>query len=477
MAKLNEVEKRFQTRLVTDLEPYVGKGYWVHFGQTPKLGIKPSLISGDYSHNDPVGVYFYPLDWLLSSPRFIDGAQFATEYPYWTVVKIIENPNGVVFSQLTSEKLEQLAKRLNWTNWEKEKTHSGFPATPPEQFWWYIRTDKHRGNSLLKGIPYVIDDGLGVIYPREPYQMAVLDPRCITVIAKGLQYSHGEKWKHAQNKEPLGTARYTVIEIMKQLRGRYGGDITWKDKIPTLTISIPEKSTSFVIKYRTSYSPSIALEAKWGRAVRHLSMDVIKIERSSMEVVMDYYTSVMDHIIMLGAKGKDLFFTPVISEKQAKQFMATIVDLKGMEVTTEISNDSAFMSVVAKKTFTEEKNKLEVGIVASIRKASKEEPVSWMVYVKVNGFHIVDARVEDPDKLGQAIKDSLIERTTHYKKSEDGNSYSRRKFYYDGDFIAFLGWVSYNSNIIVLKDNEEYIKAYEADKNKSYLFSEIKRVF
>ncbi len=74
---------------------YAHKGYYIHFGKTPKVG-----VSTVHAHTDPHGVYFYKLDWLIDNAKF---DQYALTYPYYSIVAIKKSTKGITLQDFTEK--------------------------------------------------------------------------------------------------------------------------------------------------------------------------------------------------------------------------------------------------------------------------------------------------------------------------------------------------------------------------------------
>ncbi len=465
MPILNELEYRYRTNLVSSIERYKGLGYWIHFSEMPKMGVRPVKTF----HGDPKGVYFYALDWLLQSARFEEGIQYATKFPYWTIVELKESPDGIVFRKTKEAQYQALADRNNWERWEPQlKAGKAANEKLPKIFWRYLKTlPSADPNRALRGVPYIVDDGLGIIHYMEPEQLLVLDPRCIRVIDHGQQSP--ADWKTREAKDPMGEHRYMIVEFFKQLRGQHGGELVWNKKIPSLVINRSGAQFTITVRKAGMFNAYIAMESVWGRATNSDTITVDKLHNMSMTTATEYFSKVIEHITMLASKKKDLFFTPHKSEKQAIADIKSLID-SSFEIKTEIDNKSAYMNVSARKTVTEGGVELNISVYAWTDKNKS----GYGVWGKIGSYHVLEARAETIEELPDMIKSSLYARTEMWKKS-DREKYNRY-FYYDEDFVAFLGWISYNSGITVLQDNKTEIEAFNKI-DRDMLLGEIKRVF
>ncbi len=470
---INEVEYQYRTRLWSDIKQYVGKGYFIHFGQTPKMGVR---VGGKF-HSDPYGVYFYDLDWLVKSERFSRGEQFGTNWPFWTIVERLPDDHGIVFSRLTYDEIDEIAKRNQWSLWDDFRAsyfmNQKKAQSPAQLFWDYIRAcspmmrggkDFPTQNSALKGISYIYDDGSGTIHGGEPYQMVVFDPRIIRVVASGNQGA-------PEDDKLMNGHRFAFVDLLKRLRGEYGGEINWKAKIPTLKFD--HKGASFKLTWFPSgWDAKLRMDVAWGRATKSFSFSEGQFHIQSMEAVKKFFTDIVEKFSALAAAGKDIFFKPVLSEKDALAGVKSLINTEGFEFRTEIDNDHKQMTVLAEKSVPIGEDRDLTTIVNCI----SGEYVRWAVTIKIGHYTIAAARVpENINDVAQTLKDNFEQSLENVKPNNEGYG---GKFYYQEDYTAFIGMVSQLSGIETLKNAySDAIKAWDDYQNKQLLYRDIRRIY
>lgn len=465
MAILNEVEYTYQTRLWSDIRPYVGKGYFIHFGKTPKLGINPT---GKF-HSDPNGVYCYSLDWLAQHPRFINGEQFGINWPYWTILQLNKNDHGVILSRLTIEDVNTIAQRNNWPKWDEISGESRFDNSPAGLFWSYIkacgqgRRDLISQNAALRGISFIHDDGMGIIHGSEPNQLIVLDPRVVKVIQTGNQ---GDP----KDDKLMNGNRFAFVDLLKKLRGEYGGDLLWKQKIPSLKFEY--RGARFHLTwFPGSWDASLRMEVHWGRASKIISFKEGQFTTQSMETVMKFFTDIVEKFSKLAAAKKDIFFKPILSETDARAGVKALVD-DSFTFRTEIDNDSKQMTIYAEKEIVIGKMKL-TSVVYCI---NGDDKVRYAANVKLNAYGMTSARVsEDSSALGAVLKSHFDQ--TLEGVNPDSDSY-RGKFYYKDEYDAFAGMVAKMSGIkSMMSDYSEEVEQWLSFENKAEIYRDAIRIY
>ena len=478
MNYLYEVERRYYSKLVSQVEQYRGRGLWIHFGQTPQMSIHPAA-----THPDPKGIYFYPLDWLLGVINDHDSNyKFASNYPYWTIVSLTQSPDGIVMSDIDHDRLIKIAKKQKWldfSDWLEKNSSSNADAysvrmnKPPTLFWRYVKqNDGKRANTLLRGIPYVIEDGTGSIHTNEPMQLVVLDIRVISIIAKGNQYSGkfvAKSINHIDDNPEI--IKNITTSILKELRSRYGGEITYHKSEPELTIT--GKYSNFVIGLdKTSFSnDGYKMTARWGRAVKTIRIDLLTVKKTPMATVVDFFASVIDHINRLGPR--DLFFAPETSIKTAQTIISKVLPKAVLK--TEINNSQAYVETIGENIFEEAGIKLRTSVRAYLEKtktdwfidgriALSDKSASW------DGIFL-SYRATDLSDLS-SLRQDMLEKTELHSPTSD----LYRKFYGRDDYEAFLGWLCVNSGISALLSNQDWIDQYRR-ADKTTLMRDISRVY
>jgi 8-oxo-dGTP pyrophosphatase MutT (NUDIX family) len=112
---------------------YAGKGYYIHFGQTTKLG-----VSTRHNHSDFEGIYFYSLDWLIgeqSNKNLYD--QYALTFPYYTIVKINHTKSGIRLQNFCLTHMQSIVEGASlhsvYDEWRSNRVGSSTRLTHAEQ--------------------------------------------------------------------------------------------------------------------------------------------------------------------------------------------------------------------------------------------------------------------------------------------------------------------------------------------------------
>jgi hypothetical protein len=207
---------------------------WIHFTNTPKLGINPKK-----SHRDPPGIYFYPIRWLLRIEDD-DGpglSQYGTSMPYYYICSIPTH-SLINLSRMTIKQIEMIATRNGWYDDlevlrrdSKLLNNSNQPMAPkllrkPGGFFYasldYLANIKGKQwLPLLKGINGLYDPGYGIISPNETHQCVVFNRSLLKIISFG------------NNKD------YTMkiyAEAVKQIAEELGVKFFYKNNIPCMEI-------------------------------------------------------------------------------------------------------------------------------------------------------------------------------------------------------------------------------------------------
>ena len=201
---------------------------FIHFTKglpdgNPKLGVNPSKTAG-IQHKDPRGIFGYPCDWLLAD----NTNRYATNYPHWYILKLIKSDRGVDLKTSSYAQLIDIATANGWDYFyelfaEKDLTDPHVRTNSYGSYWYgtakwlALSTTDHivtsvRGSklwselspaakekeeeklqsimkvlkrnwfSLIKGVSYILDPGMGVIHPNEPAQIVFIEPGSYKVL-------------------------------------------------------------------------------------------------------------------------------------------------------------------------------------------------------------------------------------------------------------------------------------------------------
>ncbi len=473
MQRIDEIEFRYTSPLFRQISAYAGKRYFIHFGQTPKMGVNVSP-----SHGDPAGVYFYPLDWLLHQPRFDKGEQYGTEWPFWTIVSLDEgHDTGVNLKRLYEEELDEIAERNRWPHWkifkDQQKSSTSSKQTAGQMFWDYIRqlslrvrgtatNDWISQNAALRGISYVYDDNQGIIHNREAAQLLVLDPRAIKVVATG-QVKHEARGFYSVE------SREHSMAVLKELRGLHGGELTWKNKLPTLKFS--KGDAQFTIRARNeAWTTILGVEAHWGRATKQFSLKSSDMANATMAQILDQFDRFIGTVAELAKRKRDLLFTPLMSEKDARaKLLSSLSEPDTFEIKTEIENDSRVLTVHAERNHDFGETKITTIAYATCR----SNETFFSVVVKVNGYQVASARASEDTDMLRLLIPRLEESFKYVDPDADGPH-----FILEEEYRAFRGFLVKECGVKVLIDNfAADIEYWENYKDKPEVYRETKRVY
>lgn len=441
---LHEIEFQYRTNLAKTLEPYLGKGYFIHFSNVNKLGVRTKTF-----HSDPHGVYFYDLDWLYRDKRFSDGEQYATQFPYWFIVKLNPSPNGIVMSELTDEKLDDLAAQRGWDI-------SDGDGNPAKRFWNFVnihspirRTkDMPSHNEIVKGIPYIHDDGMGIIHNREKNQLFVRDIRSITLVDSGVNASGGDSKAQGNN---------TILAILTNLRGQYGGAITWNKKLPSWSAEKNGAKFSIRIDGHSLYSYALEMNVEWGRAKNFVRVPLSDLERVSLSDAVSRFSSVIDKTAMLSKAGKDLFFTPPIPiEAMEDEVRSAGID----DFVTSINNHRK--TVTVGKTVTGKTNDVSFAVVLEYetwaREADEDDRIRALFVANIQGYVVANTTKSNIEECIHSVRDALEERFPEVDPSKYRYSFTTER-----DRKAAMGWLVSKLSISKLSEiMKEEIAAFES---------------
>lgn len=393
-----EIELRYRTNLIDQLEKYQGHGYWVHFSNTDKLGVNPQA-----RHGDPKGIYFYYLDELFDYTRFRNGHQYATYYPHWTIVELIPNEHGM--DQVSSE------------------------------FW----NDVKQGAATLRGIPYVVDSK-GIIHNLEPHQLLVRDPKSIRIIARGVTKGTSD-YKLGQGED---ANTIMVINFYKKLLAQYGGEIKWKDKKPNLVMTI--SGASFSLSY-DGFRNRMTMQSQWGDAQEIVSREMSK---DSLDNLVKSFSGMIDMVVMYQKRKKYILFQPVRDIKnitaELKAFSTAPYDIRNL-----IRNKNKIIDIELVRDYQEGGNKISSRVVAQVT----NETIRYSAYIKVNAYHLVNAQADDLNTLRTEIEKSFKERGSEF--SPDNKSDYRKVFHSSIYYEAFLNWVVENSCLPISHEGQKEV--------------------
>lgn len=519
-SKLTEADWYDQSPLTDILRKYQGKGLYIHFTNgapnrfatvdgkptddsrnVAKIGINPVMglsqaakaDRGVYaSHKDPIGVYLYPVDFLLSgTERLRRGQQYGTDMRFFFIVKVEGSRNGIDLRWVTEAEIEALAVRNGWqdelyafkamspADQAKHLPHYYNPQYPGSFLWHFldrlVKDGKISWNKALKGVDYIRDPGLAIIHSNEPDQMLVINPRLIKVVDSGentpIRASGGDpktQWKTVRER------------LLKGLRAEFGGDLTFKDKAPTLTFTVGK--TLFTATLGDRYDvPTLNIAYRFGRAVGTIYISDTIIRDEPLTTVIEKAKTEVERI---ARRKSDLLFTPVISEKDAQALFRRIGAVT-WEFKTEINNDGGrYNGMIITGTHQgADDPALLTRIVVTV--GTEDIRISGTVAImgtSIASLYLPQSERIKPEEVEKAF-DELASRyaeslRNHFDYLRPGKSGWRARFYDDADADAALGWVALHAGVTfedrVRRELAPEIKAFTDRESKGGLLSDIR---
>jgi hypothetical protein len=185
--KIHEDAEQFASELFQALKNNTTPDLYVHFTQTPKIGINPKP-----THGDPAGIYAFPKKYVLSSK--INSNTMFVSYPYAYIIKLKPETRTLNLQNVSQQQADQFvekhksmiaADRLDHLN----SSGQWAPKSPGEKFWQalqYLKQSNYKANGLngllrKMNIDAVYDEQ-GIIHNNEKEQLLVLTPNVIEVV-------------------------------------------------------------------------------------------------------------------------------------------------------------------------------------------------------------------------------------------------------------------------------------------------------
>lgn len=476
----------------------------------PKLGINPKS-----QWRDPKGIYFYPVDWVLGySERIASANQFGLSYPYYYIADVeLNDPGGINLATVTWAEVEAIAQRNGWYEQMMafrqlpfdEQKHKMFSYSRPDlpgSFLWHfvdrmVQDGKITWTTAFRGISYIRDPNLAIIHSNEPDQLLVLAPRLIRNVQIG------------ENKTPIKPTEmdkpaqwtYAMLSIIKAVRGEVGGDLTWKDKKPTLAFRIGNAAFSLAVGTDTWRTPALRLIYTWGRADGSLTITNQQMREQSAAVVVE---RIVNKVKQIGAMKTDLLFKPLIPIAEAKRFMMReVMNNMGLSIKTEIHNGeneatSKYSVVYLRgKSAPHEINGVpiavtvnlgvqqnEVGIHCNVRVGRQEHAMYGQSDSSVATLQQMS--VATLQQMLEGAVDDIAEHFDRFVASEiapldPGAKYGRHPRLEAEQLAPFKGWMVLNCGLslggLLSERYREEIAAYEKYSDKDRLLNMVRYVF
>lgn len=460
---LNEVEWADQTPLYPILQ--ANRGRYIHFTNFPKLGVKPMST---WKGVGPLGVYFYPVDFLLSdADRVREGDQFATGFKHYFLADLDFSQPGLDLSNATLEQARAVAEQNGWIDhFERFLSGQEVPSLAinaakrgdyGEMLWQFVKQLNFNGtmtwNKAFKSLGWLADSS-GIIYGNlEPEQVVVMNPRVIKNVTMGdntpVDYS-------GRKEDPIAANKPLAKKILATVQAEFGGDIRWKEAerlrhhskyrnasrrpaMPYLRIKGDER----IIEVHTDVDSSEGLEVKlryrYRREAGDASLNSGHIRRTPLA---DIIADIFGYIEAVNDLTDDLRFEPFIPIEEAtrsagrafKNFDAepklTIGNDEGEEyVTVRSEQESEVSGVRIDRTFslTVETNFIASSYLSLI--------VGSSTVVSLHGYNLQS--LDDLfDNLLIDFKESLERLSRMY-----GPEAAREKRFDRETWPAFIGWI------------------------------------
>jgi hypothetical protein len=484
--RLDEMTWRDRSPLIPILE--ANRGRWIHFSQMPKLGVNPKKI-----HDDPIGIYFYPVDFLLTNYHRVEsGDQFGLSWPYYFLCDIDLDDTGLTLSKVTQEQIQGLAERNGWmpllqayeaADEEQRKTMTtsyGSAVSPGAFLWSFLdlqqKEKRISWNKAFKGLSYILDDGNSIIHNYEPSQILVFNPKILRNVTLGDNKAGDALQAHKTDKKEGWI--FALKMIFDTVVLERGGKVIWKDKLPEIHLTSGNSTFRF---YFSSWGQKIYCEYKTGRIKGSKNFKLR--DRQRTEVVADCL-AVIDEAL---GTVDELDWNPIVSEADATDQLRSLIFTRGSQaqISTEVENGAHPRMYITADHETKASRK--VTILARSFFSINPESASQNVSSIINDKSFISAEVNsvDPSDPSAAIIDlaAAFEKRLRGRYDYMGpgsRSYSRAKFYYQDEWSAFLGWFVLNCGFSFNGTLEERftteIEAYHNTTNKAALMKEIAKV-
>ena len=467
----------------------------------PKMGVNPRSM-----WQDPKGVYFYPVDWVLAgSERVRSGNQYGLDYPYYYIVELnLNDPNGVNLGTMTWQDVETIAKRNGWFDQMQEFRQQSpedqkkgmfdysRPELPGSFFWHFIdrgvKDGKMKWTTAYRGVSFVRDPNLSIIHSNEPDQVLVLDPRIIKIVDVG---ENKRPVKAGEGSDTLAQWMHVLLSIIKQIRGEFGGDLAWNKKRPTLsfskgwgkfTLSVPERSSYFG-------EVGLALSFSYGRAYDSMYIDYKALLNSGIEQIV---AQIRARVERVAARKTDLLFKPIIGIDDAKRLMIEqMTDHLGMSIKTRISNSETaenrrYNAVDLHGEVQREIDRVLIKTTCFLD--LKEQEIGGSCNVWAGRHHLISApSSHDEDftepapmfaSIAHKARDNLDSMIRSFAPKAEGRMYDRNpRFDSEATVTAFLGWLIKNCGLslggTLAQEFAAEIAAFETYPEKRALLADI----
>lgn len=466
--------------------------------RVPKIGINPRSF-----WNDPKGVYFYPVNWLLSGVERIRIAQqHGLDYPNYYLADLnLNDPAGVNLGSVTWDQVTEIARRNGWLDMMVEfrnqpitdqKTQLFSYSRPdlPGSFLWHfvdrmVKEGKLSWLKAFRGISYVHDPNLAIIHSNEPDQILVINPKVIRKLEMGAP----NKPVNFRNQDKVEHWMHALMGIIRAVRGEYGGTLVWEKTVPILRFEKGWGKFTLKISERSGreMEPGLNMAYTYGRAKNDMSIRYADLAAKTTEQIVAMITGKVDFVARL---RNDLLFKPIMSIAEAKTWMTrNISNLSDMDISTDIhngetANETRWSSVFlfGKATREIEGLTVETGVTTVVY----PDHTSVTVRAKFGNSDLIYASPQNDDATLDDVANAVVTNLNHtleqYSPARRDSKYlTNRLFSTDEEVFASKGWIIKNCGLYLdgalerLYANE--IAAFDNFPKQKNLVNEIRWTF
>ncbi len=440
--RLDEYNYKEISKTHSQIEPYLGKGLWIHFSRVDKVGV--NVLK---AHNDCYGIYFYPLDWLVSSEDYVNGELHGVTFPNFVIAELSLGEGGIDLRASTEEDWEQLSKKNGWydqyiagksdpiiANYWKNHFNGSVGAEAWGIMKNLVSTKKNKWTTLTKGLKYINDD-MAVIHRIEERQVCVMDPSLIKIIYKGETSSSSDVHSFSYWKKPL-------LNVMNILSQKYGGEITWKNKQASWDCQLGD-DISVSLHW---HNLTVRVVSKYKNMTTTANIRTYELHQATDDYIIDMVETAIHKIKKVSDNTLNLDFEPFITTSRAALILSGFTT-RGSSPVIDIGKGRYEMSSELYSSLPSTDFKVEYKI-----SVTEYEYINNM-RIYMNGKTIYSSHSETVDILENMIK-RKIQELPHLEKDEVN---------------AVIGYVL---NMIGIKSF--MYKYYESFDDKNYIHRQIK---
>lgn len=434
--------------------------------RVPKIGVNPRTI-----WSDSPGIYMYPVNFLLAGAERIRLAQqHGVDYPNYYLADLnLNDPNGVNLGTVTWDQVTEIARRNGWLDLmvafrqasaddQKKALFSYSRPDLPGSFLWHfvdrmVKDGKLTWLKAFRGISYIYDPNLAIIHSNEPDQILVLNPKVIRKLDMG-----NNTPINFRNQDQIEHWMYALINIIKAVRGEYGGSLVWEKKVPILRFEKGKgkfelKVTSARSGGNSQMEPGLTMSYTYGRAKNSFSVQRKDMEEKTAEQIVAMLTNKVDFISRLST---DLLFKPVMPIAEAKVWITrNISNLPDMEITTDIHNDETNKNSRWSSVFLYGKASRDLdGLIVEtgVTTVLYSDHTSITVKAKFGKADLMYASPQDDNATLEDVTKALVTNFDHifeqYSPSRQTAKYRNNMlFSSDEEMIASKGWIVKNCGL------------------------------